>query len=290
LRRLPWVALALFALALTACIDDALPPGTATPQSMSVIATNILDRSGADRPDEVGGFQIHVVYAIPSDGIDRGRDQDGEIARSVAAFETWLDGQTGGTKLLLDTAGGGGLDVSFVRLAQSDAEIAATGAFVRDRLQSLLRDAGLTSSRKLYAVYYDGTSSFACGGGAWPPNLTGNVAAEYLQGLPQEPVPCSTNPVGADPAKPGYIDISMLHEIFHTLGAVPACAPHHTLAGHVSDSPSDLMYAGNEDWRPATLDVGRDDYYGHAQNGCLDIADSAFLNPQPPAQQLPPGW
>ena len=33
----------------------------------------------------------------------------------------------------------------------------------------------------------------------------------------------------------------MIHEIFHTIGIVPTYAPHHTLAGHVSDSSNDLM-------------------------------------------------
>jgi len=98
------------------------------------------------------------------------------------------------------------------------------------------------------------------------------------------------NPVGADPTNPGYIDFGMLHEIFHTLGAVPTCAPHQTQGGHVSDSPADLMYAGDQPWMPSILDIGRDDYYGHPQNGCLDLADSIFFNPKPTAQQLPPSW
>jgi hypothetical protein len=53
----------------------------------------------------------------------------------------------------------------------------------------------------------------------------------------------------------------MIHEIMHALGFVPTCAPHQTLAGHVSDSPNDVMYAGGAPWAPSTLDVGHDDYY-----------------------------
>jgi hypothetical protein len=68
----------------------------------------------------------------------------------------------------------------------------------------------------------------------------------------------------------------MLHELVHTLGFVAACAPHHTLAGHVSDDPQDLMYAGPLAWQPSMLDVGRDDYFGHGAY-CDDLATSDFL-------------
>lgn len=34
---------------------------------------------------------------------------------------------------------------------------------------------------------------------------------------------------------------SLLHEIIHTAGVVPRCAPHETAAGHVSDAPNELM-------------------------------------------------
>ena len=69
----------------------------------------------------------------------------------------------------------------------------------------------------------------------------------------------------------------MIHEIMHTLGFVPTCAPHHTLAGHVSDDPRDLMYAGSAPWQPSILDVNHDDYYGANVPGCLNFAQSPYL-------------
>ena len=77
----------------------------------------------------------------------------------------------------------------------------------------------------------------------------------------------------------------------HTIGFVPTCAPNHTRAGHVSDSPTDLMYAGDEPWRPAVLDVGRDDYYHAHRLGCLELAESLYLEgnePPPPDPEEPP--
>ena len=59
---------------------------------------------GADRPDDVTEPQLHAIHAIASDGEDHHLDEDGSIARSVLAFNTWLGAQTGGPKLRLDLA------------------------------------------------------------------------------------------------------------------------------------------------------------------------------------------
>jgi hypothetical protein len=246
-------------------------------------------RATADRPDDEDGLQVHVVYALAADGADRALDTGGTLATSVAVWNGWLAAQTGGPRLRLDTCGGA-LDVTFFRSRRAEAELAATGVFLRDALEAeLLAERG--AGPKLYAVYYDGATPVACGGGAWPPALPGRVAALYLRGTPPGAPPCVENPFAPSRASPpGYLEYSMLHEIFHNLGAVAACAPHHTRAGHTSDDPRDLMYAGDLPWRPELLDVGRDDYHGHARAGCLDLARSAFLTPLPPDAQPPPAW
>jgi hypothetical protein len=224
-----------------------------------------------------------VIYAIPSDGTDRSLDTDGTIVSSVNAWNSWLASQTGGLGgLRLDTSGGS-LDITFFKDPHTDAQIAARGAFVRDQLESDLHAAGFDSPGKVYVVYYDGTSTYACGGGAWPPTLPGDVAAMYLHGLPSSPVPCDTNQFAPN-GQPGYLDYSMLHEIMHTLGFVASCAPHFFAAGHVSDSPTDLMYAGAQPWSPSVLDYGHDDYFDTGNASCPDLARSPYLVGNAPAQ------
>lgn len=241
-------------------------------------------RSTADRPDDVRGSQIHVVYAVPSDGADHGLDTDGTIEATVRSWNGWLSSQTVGKGgLRLDTFDGA-LDVTFFRDPHSQAEIDAQGPFVRDLLERDLHAARLNATDKVYAVYYDGTSSWSCGGGAWPPELPGNVAAMYIHGLPGAAIPCDSNafvPGGS----PGYLEFGMIHEIMHTLGFVPKCAPHHTRAGHVSEPVNDLMYAGDAPWQlPPTLDPGHDDYFQTGRTDCLDLASSPYLESNlPPA-------
>ncbi len=245
-------------------------------------------RATSDRPDDVTGPQVHVFYVVPADGEDRQLDLDGTLARSVAAWNGWLGRELGGAGFRLDTAGGE-LDITFVRLSQDEASLTARGAYVRDALEDELSsrgDVGPQHPDKLAAVYYDGGSTWACGGGAWPPALVGRVAAMYLRGTPPGAPPCAGNPFSPDGVATGYLEFAMVHEILHTVGAVATCAPNHALDGHVGDDPTDLMYAGPLPWQPSRLDVGRNDYAGHGRADCLDLTRSALLG----GDQRPPGW
>ena len=239
------------------------------------------NRSTIDRPDDVTGPQLHVVYVLPSDGTDRHLDTDGTLGHTVGSWETWLSEQTGGRVFRLDTYQGA-LDITFVQLARSNATMMSYGAYVRDTIERDLTALGLVVAPKLYAAYYDGGSTYACGGGAWPPALPGRVGALYLQGTPPGSVPCNATPFATSTTSaPRYLEFAMLHELLHTLGFVSTSAPHFSAAGHVNDSPTDLMYSGPLPWAPAVLDVGQDDYYRPAglPSGVLNLATSTYLTP-----------
>lgn len=252
--------------------------------SSSAATTAALPRATADRPDERPGAQIHVLYVLPSDGADDALDTNGTIAASVQNLQNWLKGQTGGNGMRLDTAGGE-LDVSFVRLTESDAQLAGRGLFMRDAIETGTRAAGFNDPDKIYAAYYGGSNTAACGGGAWPPALPGNLAALYLKATYGADWPCYDPSLSRNGLQ--LMDLAMLHETLHTLGFVATCAPHHTRSGHVSDSPTDLMYAGDQPWTPQVLDVGRDDYFGANRPGCLDLTQSEYYEGGP-APTLPP--
>ncbi|HEV8228340.1 MAG TPA: hypothetical protein VGQ86_00155 [Candidatus Limnocylindria bacterium] len=296
MRARRWAGLAGLVLSISACGGQAgaPPPSASTsaapataaaapavtiaPSASPSRAPSVSARSTADRVDDFSGPQVHFMYVLPSDGVDESLDTNGRITNAISAVQTWLGGQTGGRKLRVDRAAGAP-DITFFRLSASDASISASGAFVRDRIEAELKAAGFNAAGKIYAVYYGGGSTYACGGGAWPPTLPGIVAAQYLKGTPPGAFPCANNPVGANPAGPGYEEFAILHEVLHTIGIVATCAPHHTRAGHTSDDPRDLMYAGDQPWRPSILDVGHDDYYGHAIPGCANLATSPYLMP-----------
>ena len=192
--------------------------------------------------------------------------------------------------------------MTFVRLDRTDAELNAFGAFIRDHLEAELILKGFNDPEKIYAVYYDGgdEQTGACGSAARPPTLLGTVSAIYLRAVPTGGAPCDTNALAAAVDAPGYLEFSSVHEIVHTLGFVADCAPNNTrnqvagpattTSGHVSDSNTDLMYAGPLGWDPSVLDFNGDDYFEAGLADCLDLADSAFLDPLPASEEPPPGW
>lgn len=245
-------------------------------------------RSEDDRPDDTEQPQVHVVYALPSDGRDRELDLAGTLASSVAVWNAWLAEQSGGSAMRLDTCDGE-LDVTFFVLDKTDAEVEATGAYVREEIEAAMVRAGRIAPNKLYAVYYDGSSTYACGGGAFPPALVGRVGALYLRGTPPGAPPCPDN-FAAAPTPAGYLEHAMLHELVHSLGLVATCGTTSDGAGHATDDPSDLMYSGPQPWFPMQLDPGNDDYWLHDDPECLDLATSALLEPMPEDAWLPDGW
>ncbi len=253
-----------------------------------ILPAGAAERTLIDRPDEVRGYQVKVLYVLPADGRDRRLDLNGAIELSVASAQRWLKRRTKGPAFRLDTYKGK-LDILFVRLRKTDAQIAKRGAYVRDAIESELKARNFNHPKKLYAVYYDGSSAYACGGGAWPPKLKGNVMALYLRGKTKT-TDCSINRLAPTIDATAYWEKSFIHEILHTLGFAASCAKNHTRAGHVSDHHEDLMYAGDKNWRPYFLDLNNNDYFNHGRIGCLDFARSAFLEPLPANPQLPPGW
>jgi hypothetical protein len=268
------------------------------------------ERATIDRPDDHRYDQIRVLYVTSSDGADNQLDTSGQICNSIRGIATWFHAQTG-SYLRFDTAGGL-VDIGFVRLAPSDAMMRGTDpgnqtiddgiAFVRERIERELQPLAFN---KLYAVYYEGTSSYACGGGAWPPVVAGRLGAMYLRAIPAgQSVPCGDSyPWGQDSLVPSYVDYGILHELVHSLGIVPDSAPNEHSSGHVFDlgasTPQrDLMYSprpgmpdapwGVLDPAGLVLDVGSDDYY--AAPTPLDLATSSLVAPLSPIAHRPPGW
>ena len=248
----------------------------------ATVGTKALSRAASNRLDDSEQPQIKVWYVLPSDGLDEALDTSGAVANSVSVGLNWLRLQTGGRTFRVDTYNGD-LDVGFFRMSKTDAQIAAAGAFVREEIEAAMDAAGLTQANHLNLVYYGGTSTYACASAAYPPvTLAGTVGALFLKGaIPGYP-PCSAIPLAATgTAPPGYWEFSWVHEMMHVLSLVGLCAPHHTLDGHVSDTPVDLMYGGPEPWLPSTLDVNRDDYFDHGRADCADLARSAYLDSAP---------
>ena len=250
-------------------------------------------RSTTDRPAEVSGRQIHVIYMIPRDGRDRGFDTTGTLERSVIRFQNWFSFRTA-LKLREDQYQGR-LDITFFRSNRTDAQVARFGRLILNALYVELRAAGFDDPDTKYLIYYDGTNPLTCANAI----QEGAAAAVYLNGT-FDGETCRTGFV-LDVGPPGYWDFAMLHETMHTLGAVHFNAPNHEddQRWHVADG-ADLMHGGGDvTWRPQLVDRGNDDYWSDSLPPWIPNLryDSIFVggNPVFPTQPVsgrgaPPGF
>ena len=241
------------------------------------------DEATADRlPDAVASYQLHAVYAIPSDGTDRYFQDAPLIARDLAAIDSWWIGQDPTRTLRWDLQAFpgcdstfGGLDISFLRLplpasAYVDPQNGGYSNLVRGLGTSFL------DPYKKYAVFYDGPidpSSGVCGVSSFGPTDRG---ASYAFTLVQAD---AADGLCGSLGNSDYMAQTAVHEVVHNLGAVSSSAPHVCMGGHVCDSVDDLMaaFGTSNSLFDYALDVGRDDYYGHS-GSWWDVQDSAWLS------------
>ncbi|HET7572731.1 MAG TPA: hypothetical protein VFJ77_08720 [Gaiellaceae bacterium] len=225
----------------------------------------------ADQPDAVLAVSWHVLYVVPSNGVDRFASYAPHFAGDAAAMSNWWVGQDSTRRPrfdLLDAPGCaseyGRLDISFLRLATP------IGALSFDEVTREVAAAGFDDPDKAYLVYVDDTPHAGdeygiCGEGGTDDTALA-YAVVFLQACGQS-----------------YSDdrrqLVATHEIVHGLGAVLPDAPHSCDDGHVCDAANDLMQAafdGSAWLGSVALDVGRDDYYGH-RGAWWDTRNSVLL-------------
>ena len=269
-----WIAAAAAAAAIVATV--------ATAASSAHGTAALRDRTTTDMPDDFQGPQVHFMYVVPADGTDNQLDTNGMVEQSIARIQNWLVSQTGNQGLRVDTYHGAP-EITFFRMPQTDAQATSQYPWPIWTIGDDLVADGFDKPGKVYAVFYDGHSSWACGG-AKSPSLP-MLGAMYLQGWPTgDPAPCHAWGIGTN--QPGYFDMGILHEVLHAIGFSPSCAPHKSNDGygdHVNDSPTDILYAPDPthtapwDVLHAVLDYNHDDYYKAHIPGCPDLSDSPYL-------------
>ncbi len=266
--------IALGAAWLLGAVACAPTPVTGDPTATTTTTLPQAVRTSVDRPDQSSLLQVKALYVVPSDGLDRQLDVNGRIATSVESVQRWFEAQ-GGKRLRFDTFDGS-LDVAFLRLTSTTAQIEALASPL-GALRDALVAAGFTDPKKSYVMFYEGQQPGVCGSAYRP----GRQAGIYLH------TP-NCDEIGMSLTSPRWMDYTVIHEIFHNLGAVPDCAPNTSASGHVGDQPNDLMYSGPLPRPlPRVLDANRDDYWGHGRADCTDLTRSAFLDPLPAGVSTP---
>lgn len=235
--------------------------------------------SPIDRPDATTGRQFHAVVALPSDAPDTFAADANRMADDVASIESWWQGQDPTRIPRFDTAafpGGACLDISFLRLPDPAGSYSMSSAsdasLTFSTLLRQLQQAGMQNQYKKYLVYVDGIGTaddLICGTGEGDFDTGPAYALVWL---------ATCAPSGATPVPKDQV---AAHEMLHSLGALPAGAPHACQgdSGHPCDSTTDVLYPYTSGL-PLTsyvLDYNHDDYYGHS-GSWPDIQDSLWMH------------
>jgi len=253
------------------------------------------DVATTDRPDAVSGRQVHVIYAIPSDGVDRFALLGTGISTDLAAGAAWWQRQDFTRVPRFDLAAFscfpslGALDISSVRLPH-DANYYSAAGGTFGRISDDLVAAGFSNPNKKYLVYYDTPAPLAAGTcGEGHEDATNGGASGYAEvfiapNLESSPVESGCGEIATPEDRGGYSAIVAVHELLHTFGALDTTSspgPPHACPGtpaHACDDPLDIMQpAGQTYWLDETLlDSGHDDYYAHSGTW-WDVQDSTWL-------------
>ena len=240
--------------------------------------------SANDRPDVVGGNQVHVVYAVPSDATDRFPQVASGIATDLGAIGEWWRKQDPTRAPRFDLAGfscsgAGSLDISDVRLPHPTSFYNQASSPRIEQLRDDLLAAGFDDAAKKYLVYYDQAQ----------PALGSDCGAAYVNaqsggshGYAAVYLAPNLGGCGAIGVR-GFLAVIAAHELINGLGALDPASPGppHRCPGdalHPCDSSVDVLAP-----RPtattlaaAVLDAGHDDYYAHA-GSWWDVQDSPWL-------------
>lgn len=227
---------------------------------------------------------------LPKGAIDRQIDL--KLSNMDKTANEWLRTQTGRT-LRWDTYQNV-LDVAFVQLDQTEEELwtdeissmpcAEVPCPTPDYLLGQLQARGLIAAHKLAVILYEGSASPV------NPQLGGCYAGGSMVVAYQM---CISSPIAtpsrAVPVPNGTLGIRLLHEIFHTLGAVGEGAPNGDGGyGHIKGDSNDIMAVGSRTgWE---VDPGRDDYWGHGRTDLVDLTRSIFLNDPVAGAEYPNRW
>ena len=226
-------------------------------------------RTIVDTPDSERAT-VYPVYAVPAGALDEQWDINGAIESIVADLQAWLRLRTHGRGIIWDEADGS-LDITFIRLERSASELAGFSKPWKPVIEELHRN-GLNGPNKIYAVRHPSVSRVSetvlCG--VQTEHESVSYAFSFFERVAGGKNVCVNQPV------------TMAHELFHAFGAVAPCATNYASdhAAGVEDDPNDLMYSGDRFGIPIELDERRDDYFDHKIPGCVDTADSLYLEPR----------
>ena len=218
-----------------------------------------------DQPDVNDDYQVHFFYVLAKDSKDKEIDVNGWLEKRLitvnSKFEKWSKKNKKsngvGQKFKFDYRKDGKIDITFVRIDLTKAEL-KTPKYPERLIYGLLsKDNYLNNPKKTYALFTGFNSKIgnSHGGSGSPPITTIFIPAVKSYGVKG-------------------MDIIILHELFHTQGASYPCGKRTYAGAHVKGS--DVL---GKNKTTTTIDGKNDTYYLHGMKDCPDLSKSVYLTP-----------
>ena len=218
-----------------------------------------------DQPDVNDDYQVHFFYVLAKDSKDKEIDVNGWLEKRLTTtnskFEKWSKKNKKsngvGQKFKFDYRKDGKIDITFVRIDLTKAEL-KTPKYPERLIYGLLsKDNYLNNTKKTYALFTGFNSKIgnSHGGSGSPPMTTIFIPAVKSYGVKG-------------------MDIIILHELFHTQGASYPCGKRTYAGAHVKGS--DVL---GKNKTTTTIDGKNDTYYLHGIKDCPDLSKSVYLTP-----------
>ena len=123
-----------------------------------------IGRNFVDLDDIDDGYNIHVMYVIPADGVDKEYDLNSKISMLLYQIDKWFNSKTkdrlyvDGQNLKFDRKEDGKIDITFLRLKKEDNEISKEGIQAVNVLQPAISSHGFNDPKKVYFIIYGGSN------------------------------------------------------------------------------------------------------------------------------------
>ena len=209
-------------------------------------------RSLVDRPDDVSGYQVHLVYVVPNGSTDLNVDTNGQIDSWVKEGNAWLNEKVG-RGFQFDTFQGI-TDVTFLSSKHRVSELCRDNCNTLSKLQDeyVTQNPAFDNSKTLLFMLSDELAATSCG---WVKNAS-NLALTHDFGNTSGGCNWASSKVKTGlngPAK------TIIHELIHTFGIHHVCMDYSDLMIGTPECKIDDNTYGNV---PLTLDSKRNQYLG----------------------------
>ena len=228
-------------------------------QFFSTATAGQVSRSLVDRPDDISGYQIHLVYVALKGSTDSRLDTSAKVESWTKEANAWLQSYLG-HDLIFDTYQGKA-DISFMRSRFTPAALCRDTCDALSKLESeyQAQDASYNGTKTLVFIVNEKLSETACGWSMIPGNLV------ILNDISSQR--CNTR---ANLPKTGlsWLPHTLAHELFHSYGIHHQCFNASDL---MIGSPECKINKATYDRVPLTMDATKSHYLGSDASDGIDL-------------------